>query len=87
MTIVEFFDKTAIENIAGTLLCKPEKVIFVGDKRKQMENKVLVATEIEKLGSRSEFIRARAEDMRIITTENAEETGNEEFDKVLCAII
>lgn len=36
MTIVEFFDKNAIENIASALLCKPEKVILVGDSGKQM---------------------------------------------------
>lgn len=37
MTIVEFYDKTSIENIAGALLCKPEKVIFVGYDTKRME--------------------------------------------------
>ena len=46
MTIVEFFDKTAIENIAGTMLCKPEKVIFVVDKRKQMEKGISVYSEV-----------------------------------------
>ncbi|MBE6666392.1 MAG: DUF1887 family protein [Ruminococcaceae bacterium] len=37
MTIVEFYDKTSIENIASALLCKPDKVIFVGNDSKQME--------------------------------------------------
>ncbi len=37
MTIIEFYDKNAIENIAGALLCAPERVIFVGDKHKKME--------------------------------------------------
>jgi hypothetical protein len=37
MTIIEFFDKTSIENISGALLCEPEHVILVGDKRKQLE--------------------------------------------------
>ena len=37
MTIVEFFDKTPLENIAGAMLLKPRKVIYVGDKRKRIE--------------------------------------------------
>ena len=36
MTIVEFYDKTAVENMASTLLCSPDKVIFVGDNEKRM---------------------------------------------------
>lgn len=31
MTIVEFFDKDAIENVVSTLLCDPENVVLVGD--------------------------------------------------------
>jgi len=37
MTIIEFYDKASIENIAGALLCEPQQVILVGDKRKQLE--------------------------------------------------
>lgn len=37
MTLVEFYDKVGIENIAGTLLCEPQRTILVGDKRRQME--------------------------------------------------
>ena len=37
MTIIEFFDKASIENIAGALLCSPEAVILVGDKKKQLD--------------------------------------------------
>ncbi len=37
MVMVEFFDKAALENICGALLCKPEKVIFVGSSRSKME--------------------------------------------------
>ena len=37
MTIIEFYDKTSIENIAGALLCKPERMILIGDKRKKLE--------------------------------------------------
>lgn len=36
MTIVEFYDKTAAENIVSTLLCKPDNVIFVGGDGKKM---------------------------------------------------
>lgn len=37
MTIVEFFDEDAIENIASALLCRPDKVIFVGNNGKKMK--------------------------------------------------
>lgn len=37
MTIIEFFGKNAIENMLGALCCQPERVIFVGHNRKQME--------------------------------------------------
>lgn len=30
MTIVEFFDKNAIENIASALLCNPDRIVFIG---------------------------------------------------------
>lgn len=36
MTVVEFFDKNAIENIVSTLLIKPKKVYFIGGSEKQM---------------------------------------------------
>ena len=38
MTIVEFFDKDFIENIASSLLCNPDKVIFVGDDEDAMNS-------------------------------------------------
>lgn len=37
MTIIEFFSKNALENVAGALLCKPDRVILVGDDRRRME--------------------------------------------------
>lgn len=37
MTIIEFYDKTSIENIAGTLLCAPENMVLIGGSEKQME--------------------------------------------------
>ena len=36
MTVIEFFDDNAIENIVSTLLCRPDHVIFIGSNRKQM---------------------------------------------------
>jgi hypothetical protein len=30
-------DKVSIENVAGALLCEPEQVILIGDKRKRLE--------------------------------------------------
>ena len=38
MTIIEFFDReSAVENIAGALLYKPEKVVFIGNNGKRMK--------------------------------------------------
>ena len=37
MTVIEFFDKNAIENMLSALCCQPDRVIFVGHNRKQME--------------------------------------------------
>ena len=36
MTIIEFFDKDAIENIISSLICNPDKVVLVGDNTKAM---------------------------------------------------
>lgn len=38
MTLIEFYDKTAIENIAGSLLCKPKRMILIGDSQRRMKN-------------------------------------------------
>ncbi len=40
MTIIEFFDKADINNIAGALAFKPKKVILVGDCNKEMMQSV-----------------------------------------------
>lgn len=37
MTIVEFYDINSIENIVSTLLCAPEKVVFIGDNGDQLQ--------------------------------------------------
>ena len=39
MTIIEFYDKVAIENIAGAMLCNADKIILVGDSKKKMERR------------------------------------------------
>lgn len=46
MTIIEFFDKTALENIASALFCKPERVILVGDHHKQMERAIEIYRDV-----------------------------------------
>ena len=38
MIIVEFFDKVSLENIFGALMCRPERVIFVGPGIEKMEH-------------------------------------------------
>ena len=37
MVILEFYDKTPLNNICGALLCQPEQVIFVGSNIDKME--------------------------------------------------
>lgn len=36
MTIIEFFDKTAIENMLSALHCQPDRVVYIGDSTKRM---------------------------------------------------
>ncbi len=61
MTIIEFFDKAAIENIAGAFLCDPERVILVGDNKKKMDRSILLYQKIlEKNGKHTEFISMSA---------------------------
>ncbi len=40
MTIIEFFDKDAIENVISSLICNPDKVVFVGDNIKAMKKAI-----------------------------------------------
>lgn len=41
MTIIEFFDReSAVENIAGSLLYSPERVVFIGSNSKHMKKRV-----------------------------------------------
>ena len=40
MTIVEFFDKDAIENIVSSLMCNPENVVLIGDNKKAMKRAI-----------------------------------------------
>ncbi len=37
MTLIEFFDSKAIDNVIGALLLKPERVVFIGHNRSVME--------------------------------------------------
>lgn len=40
MTYIEFFDKTASENISACLTCVPDTVIYIGDNSKLMEKHI-----------------------------------------------
>ena len=42
MTVIEFFDKNAIENMLSALLCQPDKVVYIGSSKKQMANPLSV---------------------------------------------
>lgn len=40
MTVIEFFDKNAIENMLSALCCQPERILFVGHNRTQIEKQL-----------------------------------------------
>ncbi len=40
MTVIEFYDRVQLHNIASTLLCSPDRVIFIGDRSKAMAKTV-----------------------------------------------
>lgn len=46
MTIIEFFDKAAIENVLSALLCGPDRVIFIGDSTKRMNRSLKAYREV-----------------------------------------
>lgn len=39
-TLIEFFDKSPIENVVGTLLLNPDKVVYIGANKKQMKSQI-----------------------------------------------
>lgn len=42
MTIIEFYDRTSLDNIAGALLCEVDHIVLIGDNRGKMaESKVI----------------------------------------------
>lgn len=56
MTLIEFFDTNHIDNIAGTLLCRPDKVVFVGSGIKKMKKSVNNYLEVvKKFGIQTTF--------------------------------
>lgn len=40
MTVIEFFDKCAIENVLSALVCDPERVVFIGESTKRMNRRM-----------------------------------------------
>ncbi len=40
MTYVEFFDKTAVENVAACLTHAPARVVFIGEDKRQMQTQI-----------------------------------------------
>ena len=101
MTIIEFFDNDSIENIVGALLCKPSKVILIGDKRKQMERARLnyldvlerhgITTEISVKAVTRNNLQYIVETLENIIIENGEcifdLTGGEELYLVAVGIV
>lgn len=41
MTVIEFFDKNAVENMLSALCCQPERILFVGHSRTQIEKRLV----------------------------------------------
>lgn len=37
MTVIEFFDKTCIENMLSAMLCKPDRVVYLGHSKKVID--------------------------------------------------
>ena len=57
MTYIEFFDKTASENVSACLTYAPERVIFVGDNAKHMQRSIgRYAKVFENRGIKIEFL-------------------------------
>lgn len=57
MTVVEFFDKDSIENVVSSLLCYPDKVVFIGDNSKEMDRaKAKYKKLVQSRGKNIEFI-------------------------------
>lgn len=46
MTVIEFYDRVELHNIASTLMCHPDRVIFIGDRGKAMAKTVALCSEI-----------------------------------------
>ena len=40
MTVIEFYDRNDIENITSVLLLRPERIVFVGDSKKQIRRAI-----------------------------------------------
>ena len=58
MTIVEFYDSTPVENMIGCLADRPEKIIFVGDKKaleRQRDNFYRFLDEVDNFNTVLEF--------------------------------
>lgn len=56
MTLIEFFDRSPIDNIIGTLLLRPEQVIFVGFSNDMNEQKKLYEELLRARGIRTEIL-------------------------------
>ena len=46
MSIIEFFDNAAIENMLSALLCAPERVVFIGESTKRMKRSLEAYREV-----------------------------------------
>ena len=46
MTVIEFYDRVELHNIASTLMCAPDRVIFIGDRSKAMAKTVALCKSV-----------------------------------------
>ena len=62
MTIIEFFDRSVIKNVANALLCKPDRVITVGhDVRLIYESYNYLLPLMDKIGKKVDLVPMKAD--------------------------
>ena len=70
MTVIEFFNKTAIENMLSALLCQPERVIYIGYSNKQMRAAMAIYREVldaRCVDTELSFVNVNRNDLKAIT--------------------
>ena len=60
MTYIEFFDKTAVENVAALLTFQPERILFIGTRSQNIyDNMLIYETIAREHGLQTEFLKPK----------------------------